>query len=412
MSAKPMSEKKMRLRIGVLSAILVGYCSSGLSTGYAELQTSFPEVSIENIMLLSSVLGLTNMASSLLVGVMQRWMSQKTVLVLGLAITLTGIIPVFVSNSFWLLMAVTALIGFGTGMLTGCGPAYISSHFDGEAKTQMLSLKMSVQGAGSIVFSLLGGFLAVYGWQYSYAPFVLVGIALVLCMVLLPHEKPLAEQVKEARSEEEEDTAEQEELARKERDGLGAVSPIPIILIVATSVICMSASTMAGMALHISSWGFGDSSTAGIVIALMSVGMAVGGVVAPKFIAITKGHTQVACLLLAVCGHLLMGFSRNVFVMGAGSLLFGTVYAIYFGFNLSLLSGILKPSSTPLGMSLNAGISSGIYTCGVPLINLCAGLWPWDAATSGFFTMATVLGIVAVILLVTRFEKKLTEMQL
>ena len=400
------------IKIGVLTAIFVGYCSSGLGTSFGELAQAFPEIPVANIMMLASVMGLTNMASSLLVGVMQKWMSQKKVLVLGLAITLAGIIPLFFSHSFYLLAAIVGLIGFGTGMLTGCGPAYISSHFTGEAKTQMLSLKMSVQGVGSIVFSLLGGFLAVYGWQYSYAPFFLVGVALVICVILLPNELPISKQVKEAEEDEATDAAAQEELARKERDGFKALSPVPLLLILATSTICMCGSSMAGMALHIANWNFGDSSTAGIIIALMSVGMAIGGVIAPKVISITKNHTMVTCIAMVAIGHVLMGISRDAFVMGAGSLTFGTFYAIYFGRNLTHLSSILKPSEAPLGMSLNAGISSGVYTLGVPLINLVAPLYPVDAATSAFFTLAIVCAILFVVVFVTGFERRLSEMSL
>ena len=405
------AKSDMRIRIGVLAAIFVGYSSSGLATGYAELQASFPDISIETIMMLTSVMGISNMISSLSVGVLQRWLSQKMVLCIGLAITLTGIIPVFVSNNFWLLMAIVALIGFGTGMLTGCGPAYISNHFTGEARVQMLGLKMSVQGVGSVLFSLVGGALAVMGWQYSYLPFILVGIALVMCVVMLPREKSVHAQAMEAEKEQDEGDADESaaDLARRERDGLGIASPMPICLIAITCAICMTGSAQAGVALHLASWNMGNSATAGVVVALMSVGMVFGGAIAPKVIGLFKTHTQAVCLFLAAAGLIIAGLSRNIILFSGVMLVWGAVYAIYFGHNLNYLSGILKPSSVPLAMSLNAGLSSGCFSLGVPIINAFAGFYPWEASTSGFITMGIILAVVCALVVITGFEKKLAN---
>lgn len=401
-------KKDMTIRIGVLAAIFVGYSSSGLATNYGELQRSFPDVAVETIMMLTSVMGLFNMISSLLVGVMQRWLSQKQVLVLGLVITLTGIIPVFYHQNFYVLMAIVALIGFGTGMLTGCGPAYISGHFKGEARVQMLGLKMSVQGVGSVLFSFLGGALAVFGWWWSYLPFVLVGIALILCVVLLPREKTIRAQAAEAEAEEgSEQDADAADLARREEQGLTLKSPWPLLTIAVTCFICMTGSAQAGIALHIENNGMGNSATAGTVVAVMSLGMVLGGIIAPKVIAVLKTHTQVVCLAIASAGLFVWGLAPNIVVFTIAGLVWGTVYAIYFGHNLNYLSGILKPSATPLAMSLNAGISSGCFTLGVPIINFFGQFFPMPTYTSGFFTMGGILLVVCLLVLVTGFEKKL-----
>lgn len=401
-------KKDMTIRIGVLAAIFVGYSSSGLATNYGELQRSFPDVAVETIMMLTSVMGLFNMISSLLVGVMQRWLSQKQVLVLGLVITLTGIIPVFYHQNFYVLMAIVALIGFGTGMLTGCGPAYISGHFKGEARVQMLGLKMSVQGVSSVLFSFLGGALAVFGWWWSYLPFVLVGIALILCVVLLPREKTIRAQAAEAEAEEgSEQDADAADLARREEQGLTLKSPWPLLTIAVTCFICMTGSAQAGIALHIENNGMGNSATAGTVVAVMSLGMVLGGIIAPKVIAVLKTHTQVVCLAIASAGLFVWGLVPNIVVFTIAGLVWGTVYAIYFGHNLNYLSGILKPSATPLAMSLNAGISSGCFTLGVPIINFFGQFFPMPTYTSGFFTMGGILLVVCLLVLVTGFEKKL-----
>lgn len=411
MSHKAKSD--MRIRMGVLAAIFVGYCSSGLATNYGELQRSFPDVAVETIMMLTSVMGLFNMLSSLLVGVMQRWLSQKQVLVLGLIITLSGIVPVFYHQNFYVLMGIVALIGFGTGMLTGCGPAYISGHFKGEARVQMLGLKMSVQGIGSVLFSFLGGALAVFGWWYSYLPFVLVGIALIMCIVLLPREKTIREQAAEAESEEgAQDDEDAADLARREERGLTLKSPWPILTIAVTCLICMTGSAQAGIALHIENNGMGNSATAGTVVAVMSLGMVLGGIIAPKVIGIFKTRTQVLCLGLAAAGLFVWGLVPNIVVFTISGLVWGTAYAIYFGHNLNYLSGIMKPSATPLAMSLNAGISSGCFTLGVPIINFFGQFFPMPTYTSGFFTMGIILLVACALILVTGFEKKLAARML
>lgn len=409
--ASSKQSRDMLVRIGVLAAIFAGYSSSGMSAGLGEVQRSFPAVPAETIMLLGTTTTVFNAISSFLVGVMQRWLSQKRVLCLGLLITFLGIAPVFFHESFPLLVAVFALVGFGTGMITGCGPAYISAHFKGEARVQMLGLKMSIQGVGSVLFSLLGGFLAVYGWWNTYLPFFVVGIALFMCVFMLPYEKPVREQAAEAESQKEEGEASADavDLARREAEGLTLKSPLPIFTIAAACLFCMSGCIGNCISLHIEMNGMGNSMVSGIAMASTAVGMIIGGLAAPAVIKLLKTHTLTIVLAITAAAIAVGGITRSVVVLCLMMVVWGAMFGIYFGHVLNYLSGILKPSAVPMAMSLNAGISSGCAAMGIPLVNAVGVLYPIPSYTSGFFTIAAILAIVCVAVTVTGFEKKLAS---
>lgn len=408
MSNAPSKARNLRMSIGILALIFVAYSNQNIAASLAQVAESFPDIPQSTVQLFITFGGIGGMISSFASGPLQRAFSQKTILLAAAFLMFLGVIPVFYTQSFWLVAIIVCVLGFASGLLTSVGPSFISMHFTGEARSRMLGLKMTFQGLGMILFTLLGGFLAVYGWQYNYATFFIAGVAFIVGALFLPAGKPVRAGEADENAEGDTDAAAK---ARAEERGLKASQFMPILSVVIFSVVCMgSAAAVSSISMHCANWGIGDSSISGIAIACASLGMAIGGIVAPRVIGALKTHTVVTMLVGVVISMLLMGFSRDVIMLCAGTLLFGIVYSIMAAQVMNLLSGILKPSAVPMGMALYSGISSLGHSISVPVVNAFSWVFPWEPATDGFFVMAVFIAICVVVCIVSRYEQRASEL--
>lgn len=406
--SKPASKaSNLRMSIGILTLIFVAYSNQNIAASLAQVAESFPDISQSTVSLFITYGGIGGMISSFASGPLQRVFSQKQILLAAAFMMFLGVIPVFYTSNFWLVAVIVCVLGFASGLLTSVGPSYISMHFTGEARSRMLGLKMTFQGLGMILFTLLGGFLAVFGWQYNYATFFIAGVAFIIGALFLPGGKP----VRKGKDDGDE-PSDVPENAAAEKLGLKASSFMPILSIAIFSTVCMaSAAAVSGISMHCANWDIGDSSISGIAIACASLGMAFGGIAAPKVINVLKTHTVATMLALIVAAELIMGLSRSVVVLCVGTLAFGITYSIMASQVLNLLSGMLKPSAIPMGMALYSGISSLGYSLSVPVVNLLSFAFPWEPSTDGFFIMAILVAICLVLSVASGYEKKANEIK-
>lgn len=406
--SKPATKgSNLRMSIGILTLIFVAYSNQNIAASLAQVAESFPDIPQSTVSLFITYGGIGGMISSFASGPLQRVFSQKQILLAAAFMMFLGVIPVFYTSNFWLVAVIVCVLGFASGLLTSVGPSYISMHFTGETRSRMLGLKMTFQGLGMILFTLLGGFLAVYGWQYNYATFFIAGIAFIIGALFLPSDKPVRKG-----AESDDNVTGETENARAEALGLKASSFMPILSIAIFSIVCMaSAAAVSGISMHCANWGIGDSSISGIAIACASLGMAIGGIAAPKVINVLKTHTVATMLAIIVAAELIMGLSRSAIMLCVGTLTFGITYSIMASQVLNLLSGILKPSAIPMGMALYSGISSLGYSASVPVVNLFSFAFPWEPSTDGFFIMAILVAICLVLCVASGYEKKADKLK-
>lgn len=388
-----MVKQGSRAKVGILSMVLVAYSGGCVSVSLAEVARAFPGVPSEVVAALVSVNGALGIAGSILSGILQRRLSQKEVLVLGTVCMGLGSLPVLFHESFAVLMAAVAFTGLGCGLLTSTAPAYISRVFAGEGKRRMLGAQMSLQGFGSMAFTLTAGALAVFAWWLGYAVYLVSFVSAALGVALLPAEPSGAEPSGAAPP------------ALESREGLTLRHPLPLGLVALLTLLCLvCAAPWGGMSLHCSASGIGGSGLTGLVLGCIDAGMVLGGAASPRMARVFGENTILVLFLGVAAGLLVMGLARSGVLLCAAALLFGLSYACIYPRVLALLGDLLSPDALPAAMALESALTSLGYTLGTPLIQAFGVVWPGHAATLGFYMMSVLAVVIAALLAVTRLE--------
>lgn len=390
-----MVKQGSRAKVGILSMVLVAYSGGCVSVSLAEVARAFPGVPSEVVAALVSVSGALGIAGSILSGILQRRLSQKEVLVLGTVCMGLGSLPVLFHESFAVLMAAVAFTGLGCGLLTSTAPAYISRVFAGEGKRRMLGAQMSLQGFGSMAFTLTAGALAVYAWWLGYAVYFVSFVSAALGVALLPAEP----------AGEEREPSGAVALSPSPREGLSLGHPLPLGLVALLTLLCLvCAAPWGGMSLHCSVNGIGGSGLTGLVLGCIDAGMVLGGAVSPRMARVFGENTILVLFLGVAAGLLVMGLARSGVLLCIAALLFGFSYACIYPRALALLGDLLSPDALPAAMALESALTSLGYTLGTPLIQAFGVVWPGHAATLGFYMMSVLAVVIAALLAVTRLE--------
>jgi len=142
---------KKRIMIALLVLMFVSNIALGISPSVAKIGLAFPEVSRSTLQMILSLAAFSSFGASLVVGKMQQYVSQKTVILSGAVLLSLGVLPLVISTSFPFLLAVSVIIGLGSGAMTATAPALISTYFTGDERSSMLGKNTSLKYIGSMI---------------------------------------------------------------------------------------------------------------------------------------------------------------------------------------------------------------------------------------------------------------------
>lgn len=397
-----MSEKRTtRLTVGILSVVCLTNAATSFSPALASIQAAFPGTDNSTLQMIVTIASLASLLGSLIAGKLQDVLAQKRVIQLGLVFLSLGALPLLIHHSFYVLYALASLMAFGAGLLTATGPAYISRHFEGDDRSRVMGLKTSLQGLGSMALSSIAGVLALTAWYYAFAIYLAAIASLIVASILLPEEPRLAEGKKEA-------SAGGKKEAAHEEGGARLTSPTTIaLLLLAASITCMQACVSNNLSLHCATQEIGGSDIAGFGYSLLSAGLIVGGVLYPYLFPVTKAKTLSCGYLFGVIGMLLIGFSSSAPLMFAGNVCVGIMYGICMTRVPLLISRSVRPSLVPKAMSAFAGLAALGFAFSSTIFNTIGSLFAGPLETMVFFVAAGLAAVLAIVLLVLPFEKKL-----
>lgn len=389
--------EKKKLQLGLIILIFVANIATGITPALAKIGNAFPEVGRSQLQLIISIAALLSFVASLIAGKLQSIVSQKAVVLAGAAFLSLGCLPLLFQSNFTFLLVVSVFLGGGSGLMTATIPALIARYFEGEARTSMLGKKTGYQGLGTMLMTFLGGVLAVYGWQYNYAIFIIAIVAFVCGLFLLPND-PVLKKAKAGKKV---------ALESDNSKFVVASLTISVLLALAVTLTMLSAVLSNNMALHADIKGIGDSSISGLALSFNSLGTILAGFVASNVVKILKERTLLVSYLMMAGGLLIIGMLHLKIGLILGALVFGLGYGTVMTRLLFLITSLLKSTSVPVGMSLFSALTSLGFAFAPMLMNAVAGLFSDNLATASFMVaLGFALGI-AGLLVLTNGEKKL-----
>lgn len=149
-----------------------------------QLSTIFPHATELDIQMLTSLPSLLIIPFVLLAGKLAEKKDFVRLLRAGLwMFALSGVLYLF-SNKMWQLMAVSALLGIGSGLIIPLSTGLISRYFRGTYRVKQFGYSSAITNVTLVVATAVTGYLAEADWHLPFIVYLLPLVSLVLSAYL------------------------------------------------------------------------------------------------------------------------------------------------------------------------------------------------------------------------------------
>ena len=288
-----------------------------------KLSTIFPHSTELDIQMLSSLPSLLVIPFIILSGKLTEKVNYIRLLQTGLIIfSLSGILYLL-SNKMWQLIAVSALLGVGSGLIVPLSTGLISRFFIGGYRTKQFGLSSAITNVTLVLATTLTGFLAEINWHLPFVVYLFPLISIVLSVYLknsiaqnkskiVPADIAVPEQ-------DPSDTA-------YGRSGIQVRHLIQIMLFYGLATY-LSVIISFNLPFLMKEHHF-TSGNSGIMISLFFLAIMTPGFFLNRIVAAWKKKTKFYCMLLMAAGMALIVFFRSEWLIGLGCILTGFAYGI------------------------------------------------------------------------------------
>ena len=149
-----------------------------------DLKNIFKNASDLELQMLESLPSFIIVPFILLAGRLSLKINKKRILIIGLSIFFGCSVIYPFSNSLWLLLVVSALLGVGAGMIIPFSTGLIADNFTKRYRTRQLGIASSITNITLVLATFLAGVLANINWHYAFLVYCLSGISLLFAFKL------------------------------------------------------------------------------------------------------------------------------------------------------------------------------------------------------------------------------------
>lgn len=151
---------------------MLDYYSPSFSAAQVELLVSVPSFSVVAMLLLNSFI--------------DKWLSDRQLIVTGLLLlSSAGIFPFFV-QAYPLVLLSRIAFGMGIGLINAKAIAIISQRYQGKERVQMLGIRGSMELIGGASCSLLVGQLLKIHWTFAFLIYGFGFVILIMYLLFVP----------------------------------------------------------------------------------------------------------------------------------------------------------------------------------------------------------------------------------
>lgn len=156
-----------------------------------KLSVIFPHATELDIQMLSSLPSLLIIPFIILSGKLTEKINNIFLLQLGLSIFALSGILYLLSTKMWQLIAVSALLGIGSGLIVPLSTGLISRFFTGTYRTKQFGYSSSITNLTLVLATVLTGYLAEINWHLPFIVYLFPIISIVLSFYLKKNIAPL-----------------------------------------------------------------------------------------------------------------------------------------------------------------------------------------------------------------------------
>ena len=286
-----------------------------------QLSTIFPHASELDIQMLASLPSLLIIPFILLAGKLAEKRDFILLLRVGLwMFALSGVLYLF-SSRMWQLMAVSALLGIGSGLIIPLSTGLISRYFTGEYRIRQFGYSSALTNVTLVVATAVTGYLAEVNWHLPFVVYLLPLVSLLLCSHLKPDSSVSAVTTDMHSAE--------ADLRRIVIPGKYGIH-IPHLLQLMgfyglTTYVVLAVTFNLPFLMEAHHFSSGDS---GLMISLFFLAIMAPGFVLARIVKLLRARTKLYSLLSIALGLLLIWISPTEWMIVPGCILVGLGYGI------------------------------------------------------------------------------------
>ncbi|MEX1200797.1 MAG: MFS transporter [Methylophaga sp.] len=373
------------LKYAILSVSLITVMAGAMiAPAVASIAAAFPDATALQINVLTSLHAGMVVPFSFISGYLVRKYSKKNILIVSLILYLIAGLGGAVSPNIWFMLATRALLGISVGLMIPISLTLITDNYHGEERTQTLGLQSAATNLGGIIAIMVSGFLALYGWQFSFMAYGMAAPILILVLLILPNKAPQP-YVKDS--------------ANNKFDPRIFLLAIYMVM---TFVVFFGIPS--NMALFLEELDVTNTVVNGIIIATCSVGGFLGGLSLAFFRRKFKTFfVPLQVTFMAIGFSLIVFYDQSLIAMGIGVLILGFGY----GSTVPVIFDSASKISTGNAMAMaTALLVSSIYLgqfISPVLLGTVSRLFGDGSVHFSYLMMALALIFVAVMLMINKF---------
>ena len=178
--------------IGILALFCTMSEFAILTPSIAAFSHHFVGTDITTIMFANSITGIVSVPVSVLSGAILHRVGFKPMAILGiLVMSLGGAFPFLMPDitDYTLVIVSRVIVGIGLGVMFPVGNATIIALFEGEKRSRLLGLGITIQFLFNLIYTTVAGYLTEIGWNYSFLAYLIGLVPLVVALVWMPEAK-------------------------------------------------------------------------------------------------------------------------------------------------------------------------------------------------------------------------------
>lgn len=288
-----------------------------------QLSAIFPHSTELDIQMLSSLPSLLIIPFIILSGKLTEKINNIYLLQIGLVIfSLSGILYLF-SEKMWQLIAVSALLGVGSGLIVPLSTGLISKFFTGGYRTKQFGLSSAITNVTLVLATSLTGYLAEVNWHLPFVVYLFPLVSIILSFYLKNNMTLDTSNVVPA------DVAVPAPDASDTAYGKSGIQTNHLLQIMsfyglATYLVIIVSFNLPFL---MKEYHF-TSGSSGVMISLFFLAIMAPGFFLNQIVAWWKKKTKFYCLLLIAAGMALILVSRTEWLIGLGCIGIGFGYGV------------------------------------------------------------------------------------
>lgn len=374
-----------------LSLMLVSTLSP--STALPQMITTFHQqgYAASQVEFLFSLSSFAILAMLLLNPIIERLISERLSIILGLLlIAFGGSMPV-VFQTYSLVFVSRILLGIGIGLINSRAISIISETYAGREQAQMLGLRGSFEIIGNALLTMIVGFIVVLGWSWTFSVYLFALPILAVYLIFAP--KPKVEV---------EEPQQDETRAKFRKEDILYIVGLSLL---AGFVININSANSLRIPVIVDQLHLGSPRQASLILSGMMLMGILSGICFEGLLGRFSKNLITISMIPFALGLFMVGFANNLWVMLIGAMLSGFWYSIVVTCVFSDVSTNISPqlignATTLILIFCNLGGASAAI-----VLNLFSKFSPQP----GFaFIIYAVISLVICLGLIikTRFSKK------